>query len=97
MTAHTPPLTVVTAALGCDENSFSVLRHAKDVNALNAFHAVRDNTSHSRRVTRAGSFFIGWGYSSKREQATGWLDALFEVLQISKAESIPVQWKISIV
>jgi hypothetical protein len=53
------PLTAVTVEDGSEENSSSTPRHASDVHALSAFQAVRDNTSHSIRVTRNGFFFIG--------------------------------------
>jgi hypothetical protein len=97
MTDKIVPLMAVTVGAGWEENSVSTARHASAVHTCRAFHAVRDNTSHSRRVTRRGVLFIGWSQSSKREQAEGRrFDALFEMAQNLTAESKLVKWNISI-
>ena len=86
MTIHIAPLMAVIV-VGCTENSFSTLCHAMAVHNRKAFHAVRNNTSHSSRVTRKGGLLIVWIWVenakglkrlSKREQAKG------AVLSVSK-------------
>ncbi len=58
LTIHIALLTAVIVEVGRAENSFSTVCHARAVHSRKAFHAVRNNTSHSSRVTRKGSLLI---------------------------------------
>jgi len=94
MNIQTTPLIAVTVAVGWDENSSSTPRHASAVQTLSAFQDVMDNTSHSRRVTRRGVFFIGQSQSLKREQAKGpFFEPLPGMAYYLKAESKLVWWE----
>ncbi len=53
------PLRAVTIGAGFAEYSTNTSRQPMAVHKQSAFQAVRNNTSHTDRVTRKGHLFIG--------------------------------------